>query len=108
MAKKQEECQEFKGTRPPLVALEKGKFARFVGCCTLCPWIGGQSLGAVAAGYQALDHAKETHPEEFGMVGYIMKIKVREPKSSRVPMRKGKAKATNLDGGKLRNQAMPL
>ena len=73
---------------------------RFVGCCTLCRWVGGQSLGAVAAGYQALDHAKETHPSEFGLVGFIKRIEVTEPTSPRIPMRIGKAKATHLDGGK--------
>ena len=108
MSKRRETHQEFKGPSRPLPVLEKHKLTRFVGCCTLCPWIGGQSLGAVAAGYQALDHAKETHPEEFGLVGYIMRIEVRTPISSRIPTRRGKAKATNLDGGKLRNQAMSI
>ena len=104
--KKQTTHEELKGLRTHIQFAETRKLARFVGCCTLCTWIGGQSLGAVAAGYQALDHAKETHPEEFGMVGYIMRIEVSEPKSSMIPMRRGRAKVTNLDGGKLRGQVM--
>ena len=71
---------------------------RFVGRCTACSWVGGQCNGAVFSGYQALHHAKKTHPEEFGLVAYIQRIQVSNVKSPDVPMRQGKAQVQRTGG----------
>ena len=46
-------------------------------------------MGPVFAGRQGAHHAETVHPDEEGCVGYIKKIRVRNPMPSDIPMNKG-------------------
>lgn len=60
---------------------------RFVGCCILCRWIGGQCLGPVFAAWQLAHHGEKSHKDADGMVGFIMRIPVDRIQSPDIPLR---------------------
>lgn len=51
---------------------QKGR--RFRAACTICNYVSPENTGAVFAGWHALKHSKNAHPNDEGVVGYVFEV----------------------------------